>query len=80
MKKGTHAVMSFLDAEELRRILIQGSRALEAKVDAINALNQLNAVGSTTLGTVLVGADREPGYHSDYGSDYDYSPRELVRT
>ena len=31
--------MSSLDAEELRRILIQGSRALEAKVEAINALN-----------------------------------------
>ena len=31
--------MSSLDAEELRRILIQGSRALESKVEAINALN-----------------------------------------
>ena len=33
------AVMSSLDAKELGRILIQGSRALEAKVEAINALN-----------------------------------------
>ena len=31
--------MSSLDAQELRRILIQGSRALEVNVDAINALN-----------------------------------------
>ena len=31
--------MSSLDAEELRRILIQGRRALESKVEAINALN-----------------------------------------
>ena len=39
MEKGTVAVMSSLDAEELRRILIQGSRALEANMEAINALN-----------------------------------------
>ena len=39
MNNSTAAAMSSLDAQELRRILIQGSRALEAKVDAINALN-----------------------------------------
>jgi hypothetical protein len=39
MKKRTGAVISSLDAEELRRILVLGRRALEAKVEAINALN-----------------------------------------
>lgn len=50
------------------------------RADAIDALNQLNAVGSKTLGTVLVGADQEAGYHRDYGSAYDLSTRELVKT
>ena len=50
------------------------------RADAIDALNQLNAVGSKTLGTVLVGADQESGYHRDYGSNYDHSARELVST
>ena len=39
MEKDAGAVKSSLDAEELGRILLQGRRALEAKVDAINALN-----------------------------------------
>jgi DAK2 domain fusion protein YloV len=39
MEKDTGTVMSSLDAEELRRILVQGRRALEANVEAINALN-----------------------------------------
>lgn len=48
--------------------------------DAVDALNQLNAVGSKTLGTILVGAERESGYRKDYGNDYHYRTRELVRT
>ncbi|MDA0987826.1 MAG: DAK2 domain-containing protein [Chloroflexi bacterium] len=39
MQNGTRAVISSLDAAELQRILIQGCRALEAKFEAINALN-----------------------------------------
>ena len=39
MEKGTGDIISSLDAEGLRRILLQGSRALEANVEAINALN-----------------------------------------
>lgn len=39
MKERKEAAISSLDAEELRRILLQGRRALEANVEAINALN-----------------------------------------
>ena len=39
MADQTQATITFLDGDQLRLMLIQGRRALEAKVDAINAIN-----------------------------------------
>ena len=50
------------------------------RVDAIDALHQLNAAGGRTLGTVLVGADRELDYQREYGSEYDNNTRAYART
>ncbi len=39
MARGTGATITSIDSEDLRRILVQGRRALEDNVEAINALN-----------------------------------------
>ncbi len=39
MARGTGATITSIDSEDLRRILVQGRRALEDNVEAVNALN-----------------------------------------
>lgn len=68
---------SHLDTDELRRILIQGSRALEAKIEAINALNVFPVPDGDTGTNMLL---TMKALEKEVNNSVDLHPSQLMAT
>lgn len=68
---------SHLDADVLKRILIQGSRALETKAEAINALNVFPVPDGDTGTNMLL---TMKALEQEVNNSVDLSPSQLVAT
>jgi len=77
MENNTRSMTSHLDADVLKRILIQGSRALETKAEAINALNVFPVPDGDTGTNMLL---TMKALEQEVNNSVDLSPSQLVAT